>query len=144
MLSTTCKYAINAAVLIAAKGTLQNKLGVKYITEEIGANEHTTAKILQVLVKAGFIQSVKGPAGGFFVQPGAPPVYLMDVVQLIDGTDFFFKCGLGLKECSENKPCSIHHSFAAARTLLFKEFSTITIQKLAVDIKDGFAFLKLE
>lgn len=142
MLSTTCKYAINAAVFITAKGTPQHKLGVKTITEEIGANEHTTAKILQVLVRAGFIQSVKGPAGGFYVLPGAPPFYLMDIVQLIDGTGFFFKCGLGLGECSEKKPCSIHHSFKAARALLFKEFSTVTIQKLAVDIKLGAAFLK--
>jgi Rrf2 family protein len=142
MLSTSCKYALRAAVFIMAQAAEGKKLGIKEIAENIEANEHTTAKILQLLAKEGIIHSTKGPNGGFYLLPDAAPVYLIDIVQVIDGTHFFFECGLGLKQCSESKPCPIHHHYKEARELLYKEFSTITIQELSMDLTAGKAFLK--
>src|SRR5690349_19568941 len=101
MLSTSCKYAIRAAVYIMSQSRKNYRPGIKEIAEEIESNEHTTAKILQVLVREGIIGSAKGPNGGFYAHPDSTPIYLMDIVKVIDGGGFFFECGLGLKECSE-------------------------------------------
>lgn len=51
MLSTSCKYALRAAVYLSANTDELKKAGIKEISEEIQANEHTTAKILQLLVR---------------------------------------------------------------------------------------------
>jgi Rrf2 family transcriptional regulator, iron-sulfur cluster assembly transcription factor len=142
MLSTSCKYAIRAAVYIMSQSRKHFRPGIKEIAEEIESNEHTTAKILQVLVKEGLVSSAKGPNGGFFVQPDSKPVYLIDIVRVIDGDHFFFECGLGLKECSESKPCPIHHSYKGAREQLFNQFSTLTVQELSENITLGKAFLR--
>ena len=140
MLSTSCKYALRAAVYITSKEGL--RCGIKEIAAEIEANEHTTAKILQLLGKEKVIASAKGPNGGFYMPSDAPPVYLIDIVKVIDGDHFFFECGLGLKKCSEEKPCPIHHHYKAAREQLYNEFSTITIQDLSQNLTLGKSFLK--
>jgi Rrf2 family protein len=142
MLSTSCKYALRAAVYVTARAAEGGRLGIKEIADAIEANEHTTAKILQLLVREGVVHSAKGPTGGFFALTDAPPVYLMDIVRIIDGEHFFYECGLGLKECSEEKPCPIHHQYKAVRENLFRQFSTVTIQQLSKDLSLGKAFLK--
>lgn len=142
MLSTSCKYALRAVVYLMSRTGENVRMGIKAVAEEIEANEHTTAKILQLLVREGIIQSAKGPTGGFYMVPKKKPVYLIDVVQVIDGDHFFFECGLGLKACSEKKPCPIHHQYKAAREQLFHQFSTITVQELSKELSLGKAFLK--
>jgi len=142
MLSTSCKYALRASVYLMSRIKESERSGIREVAGEIGANEHTTAKILQQLVHAGILSSAKGPNGGFFIAPGKRSVFLIDIVRLIDGDQFFFECGLGLKECSEKKPCPIHHSYKAARQGLYHEFCNITIQELAANINKGMAFLK--
>ncbi|GAB4092905.1 RrF2 family transcriptional regulator [Flaviaesturariibacter terrae] len=142
MLSTSCKYALRAAVYLAARSHKGERAGIREVASDIGANEHTTAKILQQLVREGLIASAKGPSGGFFLPPGAPAIYLIDIVRLIDGTDLFTACGLGLKRCSETKPCPIHNSYKAVREQLHAEFCRITVQGLARDLDRGRSFLK--
>ncbi len=142
MLSTSCKYALRAAVYLMARAKLGTKAGIKEIAEDIEANEHTTGKILQLLVKAGVIQSSKGPNGGFYIEQNRKPIYLMDIVSVVDGTHFFFECGLGLHKCSEKKPCPIHFTYKASREKLYNEFCSISIQQLATNIENGKAFLK--
>ena len=142
MLSTSCKYALRAAVYLMAHTNVMVKAGIKEIAEEIQANEHTAGKILQLLVKEGLIASLKGPNGGFYIASYARKIYLIDIVEVIDGVHFFFECGLGLHKCSERKPCPIHHTYKLSREKMYTEFSSITIQQLASDIEKGEAFLK--
>ncbi len=142
MLSTSCKYALRAAVYLMANTSENEKAGIREIADEIQANEHTTGKILQLLVREKIISSAKGPRGGFYISAKTKPVYLIDIVRVVDGVHFFFECGLGLHKCSERKPCPIHFTYKVSREKLFGEFSSITIKDLAVDIEKGEAFLK--
>jgi len=142
MLSTSCKYALRAAVYLVANTDDVKKAGIKQIAEEIEANEHTTGKILQLLVREKIIASTKGPNGGFYISRHTKKIRLIDIVEVVDGVHFFFECGLGLQKCSERKPCPIHHTYKVSREKLYREFSTITIQDLGSDIEKGEAFLK--
>jgi len=142
MLSTSCKYALRAAVYLMAHSHNGTKAGIKEIAEEIEANEHTTGKILQLLVKEKIIASTKGPNGGFYISPHTKKIFLIDIVKVVDGVHFFFECGLGLHKCSERKPCPIHHTYKVSREKLYHEFSSITVQELANNIEKGEAFLK--
>lgn len=142
MLSTSCKYALRAAVLLMTVAPEGRRIGILEISDAIEANEHTTGKILQLMVREGLLFSAKGPNGGFYLPADAAPIYLIDIVKVIDGTSLFFDCGLGLKVCSESKPCPIHHQYKAARQALHRQFATLTVQKLAADLSLGKAFLK--
>lgn len=118
------------------------RMGIKEIAGAIDANEHTTAKILQLLAKEGIIFSAKGPTGGFYLLRDAKPIYLIDIVRVVDGDQVFYECGLGLHECSEAKPCPIHHSYKLVRQTLHHQFCTLTVQQLSKDLALGKAFLK--
>lgn len=142
MLSISCKYALRAAVYLMAQTHAGAKAGIREVAEEIEANEHTTGKILQLLVKEKIIASTKGPNGGFYFPAHTKKIYLIDIVEVIDGVHFFFECGLGLHKCSERKPCPIHHTYKVSREKLYHEFSTISIQELANNIEKGEAFLR--
>ncbi|RYY66240.1 MAG: Rrf2 family transcriptional regulator [Chitinophagaceae bacterium] len=142
MLSTSCKYALRAAVFLAAHSRQGARAGIRAVSEEIGANEHTTAKILQLLAREGLIESAKGPNGGFSIPPGGKELFLIDIVRVVDGTGLFTECGLGLQKCSDKKPCPIHFSYQAVRGQLHQEFCTRTVQGLADDLELGKTFLK--
>jgi Rrf2 family protein len=133
---------LRAAVYLTANTDDTRRAGIKEVSTQIEANEHTTAKILQLLVRERIIGSVKGPNGGFYISKHSKKIHLIDIVKVVDGVFFFFECGLGLRKCSESKPCPIHNSYKVSREKLYKEFSSITIQELAADIEKGHAFLK--
>lgn len=142
MLSLSCQYAIRAAVLLMKGAADGQRLSILEIAEQIAANEHTAGKILQQMVRAGLICSAKGPHGGFYIPVGTEPLPLIRIVAVFDGTDVFFRCGLGLHECSERKPCPIHFQYKAVREALYHQFADVTVQQLAQDLSLGKAFLK--
>jgi len=70
---------------------------------------------LQELSRKGLLLSAKGPTGGFFLDNSLLKQSLADIVSAVDGDRLFTGCGLGLKSCSEKKPCPIHDEFVAIR-----------------------------
>jgi Rrf2 family transcriptional regulator, iron-sulfur cluster assembly transcription factor len=64
------------------------------------------------------------------------------VVKTIDGESLFTSCGLGLKECSEKKPCPLHDSFKSIRNDLKKILEETTIEELSDKLSDSI-FLKI-
>src|SRR6185437_13364347 len=105
MLSKSCKYAIRATIFVASKNKKDEKLNVKQISKGIDAPEAFTAKILQLLTKHKVISSLKGPHGGFFIEPFQLEQPVINIVNAVDGLSVFKECGLGLKQCSETYPC---------------------------------------
>src|SRR5439155_25601379 len=112
--------ALRAAVYLTANTDDIKRAGIREISAQIEANEHTTAKILQLLSRERIIGSVKGPNGGFYISKHARKTRLIDIVKVVDGVFFFFECGLGLRKCSESKPCPIHHSYKVSREKMYK------------------------
>lgn len=142
MFSKSCEYAIRAAMYIVSKSVNGTRLSIKEIAEQTGSPAHFTAKLLQTLVKHGIIASVKGPNGGFYIDPDAQPVTLLRVVTAIDGNDLFTTCGLGLKQCSDTHPCPMHNEYRKIREGVSKMLSRQTIQDLAKEINSGKTFVK--
>ena len=141
MFSKSCEYAIKAMIHICKETKDGSRLRFSQVAEAIDSPEPFTAKILQTLARHGFISSAKGPGGGFYIEPDAEPIIVMEVVDLIDGHGAFERCGLGLKECDANHPCPIHNEFVSYSNRLKKLLETKTIQDFAREIKSGRAFL---
>ncbi|TCJ12134.1 transcriptional regulator [Flaviaesturariibacter flavus] len=78
MRSQSCKYALRAAVYLAARSPQGARAGIREVAAGIEANGHSTAKILQQLAREGVIASAKGPNGGFFIPADAKTIYLID------------------------------------------------------------------
>ena len=143
MFSKSCNYAIKATIFIAKHSLEEKKIGFVDIAKEINSPQAFTAKILQILVKAGIIDSVKGVNGGFYIQKKRiASTFLVEIVNAIDGDTVFNGCGLGLSQCSEDHPCPVHDKFKCIREELAKMLETTNLEELALGIKSGETFLK--
>lgn len=141
MISKSCKYAIRAVIFVASKMEDDVKLSVKEISKGIDAPEPFTAKILQLLTKHKIIASLKGPYGGFFIEPFQFDQPIIDIVNAVDGLSVFKECGLGLKQCSERHPCPMHNEYKAIRNKLLKTFETVTVRKLVNTLNEGNSYI---
>ncbi|MBL7873627.1 MAG: Rrf2 family transcriptional regulator [Cyclobacteriaceae bacterium] len=144
MFSKACEYAIRAALYISIKSVGGSKLGIKEIAKEIDSPEPFTAKILQTLSREKIISSIKGPNGGFYLDPKANPIPLNAIVKAIDGEDVLHSCSLGLKVCSDASPCPIHNEIKKYKEHLRKIMKEKTIQDLAKELASGKTFLKID
>lgn len=138
MFSKACEYGIKAMIYVATKSLQGDRVKMSDIVEKVGSPEAFTAKILGDLAKNGLIESLKGPYGGFFIQPEMmESITVIQLVSAIDGDQIFAGCGLGLNECNAKKPCPMHSKFVKIRAELKKSLETTTLMELANGIKSG-------
>jgi Rrf2 family protein len=133
MLSNTCKYAIRSVIYLAVNAGSAKKIGIKKISEDLKIPTPFLGKILQNLAKQKLLSSTKGPHGGFGMGKKAEDIYLIDIVEIVDGLDMFNNCIIGMSPCSlntENKPCPIHFQFESLRKEIQNLFSEKTIAEL--------------
>lgn len=143
MFSKACEYGIKAAIYIAVQSNQDKRVSLKDIAKEIDSPEAFTAKILQQLAKNNIIDSVKGPTGGFEIEKKKlEKIKLSHIVATLDGDSIYKGCGLGLKECSEKKPCPVHDRFKTIRNELKNMLESTNLLELALDLKDGITFIK--
>ena len=144
MFSKACEYGIKATVFIARESKDQNRSGLKTIAKAINSPEAFTAKILQKLVQQDIIRSIKGPQGGFFMDPENNETALAKIVKAIDGDSIMNGCALGLEKCSADHPCPLHTDFAKIRGNLTTMLETTTVLELTRRLDTGESFLKID
>lgn len=81
-ISEAASIAIHSMVLIASS---KEGLNVTTIAERMGASKHHVAKIMQRLVKEGFLYSQRGPTGGFHLNKAPGDISMLDVFETIEG-----------------------------------------------------------
>jgi len=138
MLSNTCKYAIRAVIYLAVNDGSGSKIGIKKISKDLKIPSPFLGKILQLLSKHKILSSTKGPNGGFGLGKNKENIFLIDIVEIIDGIDSFHNCIIGVKYCTEQEaPCALHSRYAELRENIRKMFEAATIEMLSKDIKAG-------
>lgn len=131
MFSKACTYAIRATLYLSEHASADGKLGVKEISEALAIPQPYLAKVLQQLVRQDLISSVKGPHGGFYLEEDQKNNYLADIIERIDGEQFFSACVLGLPVCSSANPCPLHVQAYAYREGLVYQLRNHTIREMA-------------
>jgi len=138
MLSSTCKYGIRAVIFIASRPDPKINTGLKQISEELRIPGPYLAKILQTLSRKKILHSSKGPHGGFYLLIPAGKLTLMDIIEAIDGGDFFDSCYVTGEKCSFDQPdkgvCILHDDLRKEKDNLAKFFSSKTIGDLVSQV----------
>ncbi len=131
MFKKESEYALRSLVYIQIQNQLGRRPGIVEISSEIDTPPPFTAKILQRLVRMGFLESMKGKNGGYFFNPDKPPIPLKKVIVAIEGDKIFTGCGFGLSHCDANNPCPLHDAYGPIREAIDQLLSYETIQDLA-------------
>lgn len=142
MISKTTEYAIRALVSVELNSRKGQRPGFKTIAKDIDAPEQYVAKIMQTLTRFELLKSVRGRGGGFFfADDNHQDIFLVDVVLIMEGKNFFTRCGFGFKQCDANNPCPLHDDYEPIREAFTKLLKNETIRSLATKIDKGEAIL---
>lgn len=142
MFSKTCQYALRAMIFIAQKSMEGGKSGIQDIAVAIDSPVHFIAKILQTLGKKKLVRSAKGPNGGFYLDEELLDCSLAKIVNAIDGDRLITGCGIGLKQCSEIKPCPIHEEFKLIRRQIEQMLENARLGSFTEELEQRLVFLK--
>lgn len=96
-LSEAASLALHSAARIAAEPG--GPVSVRRLAEGGGVSENHLSKVMQRLVKAGILRSIRGPKGGFALAGPADSVSLLDIYEAIEGKMETFGCPVHRTEC---------------------------------------------
>jgi Rrf2 family protein len=92
--SEAASIGMHGMVLVARAGETIN---VQKIAEITGSSRHHVAKVMQRLVKEGFLVSNRGPAGGFQLSIDPKEISLLQIYEAIEGQ-------VKVLDCPHEKP----------------------------------------
>jgi Rrf2 family protein len=99
------------------------------------------AKHLQALRRAGILEAVRGPGGGYRLAKPAEQISLLDVVEAIDGREGAFVCDeirqRGPAACSPEEyrvPCGIHRAMNRADRAWRASLREVTVADLVAGV----------
>jgi len=137
MFSRSCEYALQGVLYIALHSKNGQAVGLKEIAESLKIPMHFLSKILQLLVRHRILASLKGPNGGFLLSEAPENLTLFKIVEIVDGLGIFDRCGIGLKVCSDETPCPIHHKYKILKEDIKNLLKEKTIAALSDEIREG-------
>ena len=126
MLSITAQYALRAVVYLAGCSDGTPVRAVE-LAEAVEVPPNYMGKILNQLVRAGILRSVRGKKGGFESAGPAEDVTLYQVVSLFQDLGLEDKCLFGRLECSDQNPCPAHERWEKVAVQILEFFNTTTI-----------------
>lgn len=85
--SEAVALAIHACVIVAKEA--ESKTTTASIASILKASEAHLSKVMQRLTKAGIVNSVRGPGGGFVINAKPEDIRLVDIYEAVDGV---FRC----------------------------------------------------
>jgi Rrf2 family protein len=127
--SQATKYCIRAVLYRAEHGG-EKPVMSRQIAKALRVPEPFLAKILQQLSKRGLLRSFKGRGGGFVLARPARQIYLGEVVEAVDGSQFGEGCILGLEACSAEDPCQLHAQWSRFKEEMMQVLSQQNIDEV--------------
>lgn len=116
-LSEAASIALHGIILIAQEG---KDLNVIKIAERTSTSKHHVAKVMQRLVKAGYLKSHRGPSGGFSLKKKAEDISFLEIYELIEGVIEVSACPMDKPICPFDK--CIFKNVTRKLTLEFKNY----------------------
>ena len=122
---------------MSGKESKDTPVTIGEISENLEISFHFLTKSFQLLTQRGILESLRGPAGGIFLNKPVNKVFLIDVINILEGEDFFDTCMLGLPGCGEREPCPVHMFWKDVKGKMKMEFKKTTLAHLAEKVQTG-------
>ena len=101
-ISEAASLAMHAGVYLAVNNH-KKVLSTREIANTLGASEHHLSKVLQRLTRAGLVNPIRGPRGGFVLGRAPDKITLLEVYEAIEGHFAATNCLLSTRICKGKK-----------------------------------------
>ena len=133
--SSSCEYAIRALSYLE-RSNERGLIPLANIAETQSIPAPFLGKILQTLVKADLLRSVRGPTGGYALAQPASEIRLLRIREILDGNADLERCAVGLDLCEDGTPCPLHETFRPIREAIKQYLSETSLQDVAQGLRD--------
>lgn len=130
LFSRACEYAIRGLAEMASQPEITSWT-IQELAKQTDTPAPFLAKTFQTLVKSGILNSAKGRHGGFSFARPVDKIYIMEIVNILDGPTLANDCALGFPECSGIKPCPFHAQWGEIRETIIHALSSQSLIEFA-------------
>ncbi len=127
-ISDAVSLGLHTMVLLATD--TERRFSNPHIAETLDVSGHHLAKVMQRLVKAGLVDSVPGPRGGFLLAAPTQETALLRIYEAIDGTLVDEGCLLGRPAC-DGRNCVLGEVLQSLHEQLRDYLGKTTLAQLA-------------
>ena len=121
-------YAIRCVLYLAGKRG--QRVVVDEIAKQMLIPKHYLAKILQRMVREGYVESTRGIGGGYRLLSAPARLSLYDIMFAIQGAAPVNVCAVDRGRCRRSAACSVHPVWVDVRRDVEKRLKRETIAKL--------------
>ncbi len=129
-LNSTSQYAIRILSYIARKQD-EHILSAHELSEALNIPYKFLTKIMTKLVKAEFVESVRGRDGGFRLKDDPEKISIDDVLNLFNDSIKEEQCLLGIGACDTHCKCAMHDQWMKPKLLIQKLFRESSIKDIS-------------
>lgn len=129
MLSKTAQYALRA-VHHLARSPRGERVPAVEIAEALGVPGNYLSKILHALGRAGLLESVRGPNGGYALARSPEAIPLSEILAAFDEHPDDERCLLGRGRCRDSDPCPAHGRWKEVSDRVYGFFEETTVADL--------------
>ena len=129
-LTEKTNVVIHAMALITNSGE-SGPVSVKFIAKNLNVSETYLAKVLQPIVKVGYLNSSRGAKGGFTMKKKPEDIMVLDLVTLLEGPLPENNCLFDNPVC-EKGSCPFSDLSKKIRKTILEELKGISIKDVAV------------
>ncbi|HZJ51720.1 MAG TPA: Rrf2 family transcriptional regulator, partial [Actinomycetota bacterium] len=123
-------YAVRAVLDLArAHGGPRRK--AREISDKMDIPPKYLPQVLADLIKAGLVESLAGPGGGYSLSRGPADISLLEIVEAAEGPVRNRKCLMRGGPCHWDDACSLHAAWTNAQEKMVAELAKTTFAELA-------------
>ncbi|WP_297433903.1 Rrf2 family transcriptional regulator [Sulfurimonas sp.] len=129
-LNNTSQYAIRILAYIADHKE-KTLFSATELSNELSIPYKFLTKIMTELVKADFIESIRGREGGFRLKKEASIIKVDDILNIFNDSIKDEECILGIGFCNGVCKCALHDQWMEPKLLMQKMFRESSLQDIA-------------
>ncbi len=127
-LTTKGRYAVTA-MLDLAYHSEKRPVTLTDIAKRQNISLSYLEQLFSRLRRAGMVEGVRGPGGGYQLSRGAKEINIADIVNAVDEPLDSTRCG-GQANCQNNQPCLTHDLWMGLSEQIRQYLSTINLHDL--------------
>lgn len=133
MISTKGRYALSTLIDIAQNYDGVTPVSIKEISERQGISLKYLEQIISLMVKGGFLKSVRGAKGGYLFTKPISDIKIGDILDAAEGTLAPVECVSGASTCAKSASCPTFPLYKQIDDAIYNVVNKYTLDDLVND-----------
>jgi Rrf2 family protein len=143
LLSQGAQYAISAVIALSRQPEGET-ISAAELAKPLNCPAAYLSQVLSKLKPSGILKSQRGMGGGVYLARTPNEISLLDVIDAVDGSDFFSSCFMGIDGCGQIEPCPFHEFWSKERTAIQSWLKKTTFAEVEKSMTTNWFELRLK